>query len=111
MINGVETTNSKSHPRDVSCHPAQGLASCEKPQGKAPPTCRQTLDALEALLRRIIWLPNVTDYAVLVIWALYTHAYDKFLHAPRLALHSPVPGCGKTKLLAILKILVRAGHK
>jgi len=116
MINGVETANSQSHPRDASRQSRQGrlrlnpqvLASRQQAQGR-PKTILDTLDALEALFRRLIWLPNDSDYPVIVVWALYTHLFDKFMHAPRLALHSPVPGCGKTNLLGILSDIVREG--
>jgi hypothetical protein len=97
MIHSEETPKSKSRPRDVSRQRVQGSQIGD------------TLADLEVLLRRVIWLPNDSDYAVLVIWSLYTHVFDKFMHAPRLALHSPVPGCGKTNLLGILSDIVRDG--
>jgi hypothetical protein len=97
MIPNVDAAPPQSHLRDVSRNRPQVTKIAD------------TLDALEVLLRRLIWLPNASDYPVLVIWALYTHVFDKFMHAPRLALHSPVPGCGKTNLLGILSDIVRDG--
>jgi len=67
------------------------------------------LNELEAVLRRFIWLPNERDYTILALWVVYTHAFDLFDHAPRIALHSPVPGCGKSTLFRILRALVRLG--
>jgi hypothetical protein len=64
---------------------------------------------IEAVLRRFIWLPNERDYTILALWIVYTYAYDLFDHAPRIALHSPVPGCGKSTLFRILRALVRLG--
>jgi hypothetical protein len=69
----------------------------------------ELLEAIEALLRRFVWLPNENDYTIIALWIVYTHAYDLFNHAPRLALHSPVPGCGKSTLFRILVALVRSG--
>jgi len=67
------------------------------------------LGDIETQLRRFIWLPNNNDYTIIALWIVYTHAYDVFNHAPRLALHSPVPGCGKSTLFRILAALVRSG--
>jgi hypothetical protein len=41
------------------------------------------------------------------LWILHTYVYDSFRHTPRLALLSPVNGCGKTTLLSLLGLLVR----
>jgi hypothetical protein len=67
------------------------------------------LKSIEAQLRRFIWLPNDHAYTIVSLWIVYTHAYDLFQHAPRLALHSPVPGCGKSTLFRIVRPLVRSG--
>ncbi len=67
------------------------------------------LGEIEAQLRSFVWLPNENDYTIITLWVVYTHAYDLFNYAPRLALHSPVPGCGKSTLFKILKSLVREG--
>ena len=40
------------------------------------------------------------------LWILHTYVYDRFTITPRLALMSPVRGCGKTTLLALLDLLV-----
>ncbi len=69
----------------------------------------QLLKDIEAQLRRFIWLPNERDYVIIALWIVYTHVYDLFDHAPRVALRSPVPGCGKSTLFRILKALVRLG--
>jgi hypothetical protein len=84
-------------------------APASSSRAQSSPNIAEALEGLEALLRRVIWLPNDRDYAVLPIWALYTHAFAKFMHAPRLALHSPVPGCGKTTLFWILEAVIRLG--
>src|SRR5215471_11174662 len=39
------------------------------------------------------------------LWALHTYVFDRFDITPRLALLSPVRGCGKTTLLILLDLL------
>ena len=40
------------------------------------------------------------------MWVLHTYVFDRFVITPRLALMSPVRGCGKTTLLVLLELLV-----
>ena len=47
------------------------------------------------------------EHAALALWTLHTWAFDRFTHSPRLALISPVRGCGKTETLALIELLVR----
>lgn len=70
----------------------------------------QLIAEVEKQLRRFVYLPNDQDYTTVTLWAVTTHAMDLFDIAPRLALHSPVPGCGKSTLFRILKPLVRRGQ-
>jgi Protein of unknown function (DUF3631) len=51
------------------------------------------------------------EYIAVALWALHTHVFDQFMVTPRLALVSPVRGCGKTVLLDVLKCLVPIPHK
>jgi hypothetical protein len=39
------------------------------------------------------------------LWILHCHVYDQYNITPRLALLSPVNGCGKTTLLILIKLL------
>jgi len=39
------------------------------------------------------------------LWILHTHVFERFTITPRLALLSPVRGCGKTTLLVLLELL------
>ena len=39
------------------------------------------------------------------LWVLHSHVYDRSQHTPRLALLSPVRGCGKTVLLSLIETL------
>ncbi len=40
---------------------------------------------------------------VLALWAAYTHAFDAFVHSPRLNITSPEKECGKTLLLDVIE--------
>jgi hypothetical protein len=40
-----------------------------------------------------------------VLWSLHAHVYHRFMISPRLALRSPMPGCGKTTKLDVLALL------
>jgi putative DNA primase/helicase len=37
----------------------------------------------------------------MALWAVHTHAFDRFTHSPRLAITSPERGCGKTTALCV----------
>jgi hypothetical protein len=45
------------------------------------------------------------EYVAVALWILHSHVFDRFVISPRLALTSPVRGCGKTTLLALIEIL------
>lgn len=47
----------------------------------------------------------------MTLWTLHTHAYERFMVTPRLVLHSPVRGCGKTIALDALDALVARPEK
>jgi Protein of unknown function (DUF3631) len=45
------------------------------------------------------------EHTAAALWVLYTHIFDRFTISPRLALSSPVNGCGKTTALAVIEQL------
>jgi Protein of unknown function (DUF3631) len=45
------------------------------------------------------------EYIAAALWVLHTHAFERFMVTPRLALTSPVNGCGKTTALAVIEQL------
>jgi hypothetical protein len=63
------------------------------------------LDLVHALAQDYLAL-NQHEYVALALWAVHTHVYDRFEHTPRLALTSPVRGCGKSTALNVLSRLV-----
>jgi hypothetical protein len=59
-------------------------------------------ERLLAAFQRYCILPKGVD-AALTLWALYTFVYEAFSHNPFLALLSPTPRCGKTRVLEVLE--------
>jgi Protein of unknown function (DUF3631) len=68
------------------------------------------LDLVHHLLEEHLELRPL-EYAAIALWILHTHVYNQFLVTPRLALVSPVRGCGKTTALLLLALLTSRGRK
>jgi hypothetical protein len=51
------------------------------------------------------------EYVATALWVLHTHIFNQFMVSPRLALTSPVRGCGKTTLLALLELLTARAQR
>jgi Protein of unknown function (DUF3631) len=66
------------------------------------------LDLVLRLIEKHIVITDEERMAV-ALWVLHTYLFDRYTHTPRLALLSPVNGCGKTTLLRLLELLVRDG--
>jgi hypothetical protein len=65
---------------------------------------------LEAFLVRFVILPPHTALP-LALWTLLTHTFDSFDACPYLAITSPAPRCGKTRLLECLELLVSSPRR
>jgi hypothetical protein len=68
------------------------------------------LDLIHYILEQYVVL-KPHEYVAISLWVLHTHVYDRFMVTPRLALRSPVAGCGKTLLLDVLSMLVARPEK
>lgn len=68
-------------------------------QGKA------IYEELQNVFNKYLVLPEGADTA-LALWTLFTYGYDVFEFAPRLAILSPEPRCGKSTLLTLLEGLI-----
>src|SRR6516165_9450090 len=80
------------------------------PSSDLPPDPRAGLwkrNLLELLVEVIGVYVGITDDEKLAValWILHTYIYDRYTFTPRLALLSPVFGCGKTTLLALIERL------
>ena len=74
----------------------------------ASPGTGDLLDDLEAWYRTFTYTRNDHAYYVLALWTAHTHVIEQVSTTPRLAVASPVPGCGKTTVLEHLEHLTPA---
>lgn len=65
---------------------------------KEPP---DVLDLVRFILEESLDL-KPHEYIAAALWLLHTHVFEQFTISPRLALTSPVNGCGKTTALAVI---------
>lgn len=65
----------------------------------------EVLRAIAERFRHYVALPSRAEDA-LTLWAAHAHAFEAFIHTPRLNLCSPEKGCGKTLVLDLLASLV-----
>jgi hypothetical protein len=71
------------------------------------PSTGDLLDEIVAYTKRFVVLADDAYHDTLGLWILHTHVIDVLPATARLALLSPEPGSGKTRLLEILQLLVR----
>ena len=64
------------------------------------------LDRVEQFLRRFIAFPSEDCLVAATLWAAHCHVVGAFESTPRLALLSPEPGSGKSRVLEVLELLV-----
>jgi putative DNA primase/helicase len=63
------------------------------------------LNALADAIGRYVVMTEHTRHAC-ALWVVHSYLLDQFMISPRLAVRSPVKGCGKTTLLDVLACLV-----
>ncbi len=63
------------------------------------------LDEVEAFIGTFVAFPTVDARVATTCWIAHTHAVGAFESSPRLALLSPEPGSGKTRVLEVLELL------
>jgi hypothetical protein len=78
-----------------------------------PPSPADVPNPLDPLTTIISDFMDVTEDEVilLAVWILGTYIYRRFTHFPRIAVLSPVRGCGKSTVLKILRALTANSHK
>jgi hypothetical protein len=94
--NDLSAILAASEPKSSNAHAANAQPSA--PQG---PTSAPEINVLDLTLYLIDEHIAITaeERMALALWVLHTHVFDQFTNTPRLALLSPVRGCGKTTLL------------
>lgn len=65
-----------------------------------------TLNAVREFVRRFCAFPGAAELDAVTLWAAHTHMVEHFHTTPRLAVLSPEPASGKTRVLEILHLLV-----
>ncbi len=77
-------------------------------KGASPPLARRLADLLDeiaSLIGKFVALPH-PDLSLLVgCWIAQTYCFERFRYCGYLALRSAIPGCGKTRLLRLLRML------
>jgi len=68
----------------------------------------EVLDEVAAWIGRYLSVPSEHCITVLALWAAHTHATGVFYVTPRLILDSAEPESGKTRVLELLNLIVRA---
>lgn len=63
------------------------------------------LDRVEGFLRRFVAFPSEAAAVAASLWVAHTHVIDVFETTPRLAVLSPEPGSGKSRVLEVLDLL------
>jgi hypothetical protein len=81
----------------------RGWQDTEEPAGGGKPA-PAPLDLISHILDRHLYLTGAQNIAM-TLWIAHTFKYRAFSVTPRLALVSPVRGCGKTTALNIIKAL------
>jgi len=99
ILSTAETINGNGEPRDDAKAPEAWAATQAAPEVNV-------LDLVLLLLEKHIAI-TAEERLVVALWILHTYIYDQYRVTPRLALLSPVSGCGKTTLLSVLESLVR----
>ncbi len=64
------------------------------------------LDDVSEYIQRFVSFPDQNTLIAVTLWAAHTHMVEYFHTSPRLALLSPEPASGKTRVLEILETLV-----
>jgi putative DNA primase/helicase len=62
------------------------------------------LDEVAKKVSSCLALPDGAPDTI-ALWIMHAHAYEAFIHSPRLNFRSPVKGCGKTLALDVLAVL------
>lgn len=93
--------------KNVEQHPAKSFEGdiVKFPQPKTLIETSRLLSDVSSQLSANCFLPEGAADAI-ALWILFSWCHDVFETSPRLALQSPVPGCGKTTVLGIVAALV-----
>ena len=94
--------------RAIAPSPDTTLVGVGEGPAPTPPTLGETLDRVEAFLRRYVVLSRPEAVTAIVLWVAHTHAIEHADATPYLAITSPEKQSGKTRLLECLALLAYA---
>ena len=63
------------------------------------------LNEVRTAIKKFVILPSEHAYVAVTLWIAATYGLPKFEHATRLAIHSAVKRCGKSRLLEVIEAL------
>jgi hypothetical protein len=72
----------------------------------APDDGAAVLDDVRDFLARFVSFPSTAAHCAVTLWIAHAHMVGVFESTPRLALLSPEPGSGKTRVLEVAELLV-----
>jgi hypothetical protein len=94
----------------IASAPSGATSASDVLRAPSPVGVPNPLDLLTTIVPEFLDLTE-DEVILLAVWIVGTYAYRRFTHFPRLALLSPVRGCGKSTALKILKALTANSHK
>lgn len=77
--------------------------------GEADQRIEDLADTLELacrFLRRFVWFTSEAQVIALALWIMHTYCIDAAVTTPRISVRAPTKGCGKSRLLEVLNMLV-----
>jgi putative DNA primase/helicase len=101
----VKAERAKNTPGDDG-KPGHAVEFPEPEPWADPVQGAELLDEIVKGIRRHIVMPDHSSSDICALWAVHTYLLDQFLITPRLAISSPMKGCGKTTLLDVFEHLV-----
>ena len=94
-----------------------GIAEDAGTGDTASPADQPTADDIPDILGLVLALleehasTTAEQRLAIALWILHCWVFNQFVITPRLALLSPVRGCGKTTLLALIELLIPEGNR
>ncbi len=83
-------------------------SNAKKPYLTTSPTIingAELLDTVHTFIKRFVAFPSPACIDIVTLWAAHAHMVEHFHTTPRLAMLSPEPESGKTRVLEILDLL------
>lgn len=103
----VELTGATFGPEAAGSDPLTSEEPRARRAGSGEGEGAALLDEVAEFIGLFVAFPSPAALVAVVLWVAHAHAVNAFDSTPRLALLSPEPGSGKTRVLEVLELLVR----